>query len=133
MIYYLKIVVLRKNSNMQRLTPQEEEVMLVLWKLDKAFIKQIIDQMKIVQPYTTVASTVKNLEKKGFVEGQKFANAYRFMPKISEPEYKQAIMKEVVTDYFDNSYKAVVNFFINEKNLTKEELQELISLIEQQK
>ena len=82
-------------------------------------------------PYTTVASTIKNLEKKGYLSSRLLGNAYLYQPAVSEEEYKKKFMGKVVKEYFDNSYKELVNFFVEQKKLSAKELKEIIRLIEQ--
>ena len=81
-------------------------------------------------PYTTLASTVKNLEKKGYLSSSLVGNTYVYQPAITEAEYKKRFMRHFIRDYFDNSYKDMVSFFIQQKNLSKDELREIIDMIE---
>ena len=81
-------------------------------------------------PYTTLASTIKNLEKKGYLESRLVGNAYLYSPVLNESEYKKNFMNGVVKNYFDNSYKELVNFFVEQKKLSPEELKEIIKMIE---
>jgi len=81
-------------------------------------------------PYTTVASIVKNLERKGYISSRLVGNAYLYKPAVSEADYKKKFMGNVVKEYFDNSYKEMVNFFVEQKKLSAKELKEIISLIE---
>ena len=81
-------------------------------------------------PYTTVASIIKNLEKKGYLNSRLVGNVYMYKPAISEDDYKQKFMGNVVKEYFDNSYKELVNFFVEQKKLSAKELKEIITLIE---
>ncbi len=81
-------------------------------------------------PYTTLASTIKNLEKKGFVESRQVGNMFIYTPLVKEADYKKKFMNAVVKDYFENSYKELVTFFAKEKKITPEELKEIINLIE---
>lgn len=119
---------------MEKLTPQEETAMLALWKLGQGFVKDIIEEMGAENiPYTTLASIVKNLEKKSFVKSEKLANAYRYSPKIKETEYKKKHMNVFVSNYFQNSYKELVIFFAKDKKISAEELKEIIQLIEKGK
>ena len=100
---------------MEKLSQQEEEVMLVVWKLNKGFIKDFLDELPEPKPpYTTLASTVKNLEKKGFLKSEKMGNSFRYAPAIAEQEYKKRFMSGFVNDYFKNSYKDLVAFFAKE-------------------
>ena len=71
-----------------------------------------------------------NLEKKGYLSSRMIGNAYLYKPLISEDEYKKKFMNGFVKEYFDDSYKALVNFFVEEKKLSAKELKEIIDLIE---
>ena len=116
---------------MEKLTLQEEEVMLYFWKKDASFIRDIIDAMPEPRPpYTTVASIVKNLEKKGYLKSQKIGNTTMFHIVIPQNEYKRQFMGNVVSNYFTGSYKELVSFFVKDRKISKEELKDLIDLIE---
>lgn len=116
--------------NMEKLTIQEEEAMLAVWKINGGFIKDILDKMQEEMPYTTLASTVKKLEKKGYVKGVRYANAIMYVPAISQEDYKSKFMNSFVDEYFGNSYKEMVSFFAKERKLNEDELKEIIDLIE---
>ncbi|WEK38037.1 MAG: BlaI/MecI/CopY family transcriptional regulator [Candidatus Pseudobacter hemicellulosilyticus] len=119
---------------MHSLTPQEEEAMMAVWKIGEGNVKMFLEQIPEPRPpYTTLASTIKNLEKKAFLQSRLVGNVYLYQPVVSEPEYKKKFMNGVVKNYFDNSYKELVNFFVEQKNLSPEELQEIIRLIEGKK
>lgn len=134
MFYYEIIVALLKISNiMKKLTVPEEEAMLVIWELKRGFIKDILEKLPTELPYTTLASTIRKLEGKGYVKAEKLGNAKRYSPIVSEKTYKRKFMKGFVSDYFRNSYKEMVNFFVEEEALSKEELKEIIAMIEQRK
>ncbi len=116
---------------MEKLTIQEEEIMLYFWKKEARFIRDIIDEMPEPRPpYTTVASIVKNLERKGYLHAQKVGNTTLFGVAIEQNEYKRHFMRNVVSNYFTGSYKELVSFFVKDQKISKEELHELISLIE---
>ena len=84
-------------------------------------------------PYTTLASTVKNLERKGFLKSEKLGNSFRYSPAMDEQEYKKKFMNGFVSDYFQNSYTDLVTFFAKEKQISAHELKEIIKLIENPK
>lgn len=118
---------------MEKLTIQEEEAMQAIWKSGEGNVKLFLDAIEEPKPpYTTLASTVKNLEKKGFVSSRLIGNAYLYKAVVTEDEYKKKFMNGFVKDYFDNSYKELVNFFVEEKKLSAGELKEIIALIERQ-
>jgi BlaI family transcriptional regulator, penicillinase repressor len=119
---------------MEKLSRQEEEAMQAVWKTGEGSVKLFLDNMPVAgTPYTTLASTIKNLEKKGFLSSRLIGNAYLYKPLISEDEYKKKFMNGFVKEYFSDSYKALVNFFIEDKKLSAKELKELIHLIEEKK
>jgi predicted transcriptional regulator len=116
---------------MKKLTLQEEEAMLALWQVGKGFIKDLMDVLPEPKPpYTTLASTVKNLERKGYVQSERFANANRYSAKVKEVDYKKRFLNGFVNDYFQSSYKEMVAFFAKDKKISAEELKEIINLIE---
>ncbi len=118
---------------MQKLTHTEEETMQAVWRTGEGNVKAFMEQLDESMPYTTVASVIKNLEKKGYLGSRLVGNAYLYKPLISEEDYKEKFMNGVVKEYFDNSYKELVNFFVAQKKLSAKELKEIISLIEKGK
>jgi len=119
---------------MEKLSHQEEEAMLAVWKTGEGNVKLFLENMPSAgTPYTTLASTIKNLEKKGYLSSRLIGNAYLYKPVVTEDEYKKKFMSGFVKDYFDDSYTALVNFFVEEKKLSAAELKEIIDLIEKSK
>ena len=119
---------------MDKLTHQEEEAMVAVWKTGEGNVKMFLENMTDPKPpYTTLASTIKNLEKKGYLSSRLMGNTYVYKPTISEEQYKKKFVGSFVKQYFDNSYKEMVNFFIEQKKLSAKELKELISMIEGKK
>jgi predicted transcriptional regulator len=119
---------------MERLTQPEEDAMRVLWQLNGGFIKDVLELLSEPRPpYTTLASTVRNLERKGYLRSEKLGNTYRFTPAIAADDYGKQSMQAVVGNYFRNSYKDLVSFFAQEQNISAEELKDIISMIENQK
>lgn len=119
---------------MEKLTHQEETVMLHIWQLKECVVKDIVNEMAEPKPpYTTVASIVRNLEQKGYLHSKRYGNVNVYSPKIQEDEYKKVFMSDVVKSYFENSYKELVSFFIKEEKILPEELKEIIEMIEKGK
>ncbi|HLR49486.1 MAG TPA: BlaI/MecI/CopY family transcriptional regulator, partial [Candidatus Sphingobacterium stercoripullorum] len=115
---------------MEKLTIQEAEAMLSIWQIDGGFIKEILNNMEDKTiPYTTLASTVRNLERKGYVKAKIFANAKRYEPIIRQEEYKEKFMNSFVQDFFKNSYKEMVSFFTKEEKISPDELEEILEMI----
>ncbi|HRO70656.1 MAG TPA: BlaI/MecI/CopY family transcriptional regulator [Chitinophagaceae bacterium] len=115
---------------MEKLTPAEEATMQAVWQTGEGNVKAIMENMVEPAPYTTVASTIKNLEKKGYLSSRLIGNAYFYKPRVSEDEYKKKYLGSVVKEYFDNSYKELVSFFVEQKKLSAKELKEILDLIE---
>ncbi len=108
--------------------------MIAIWKAGKGFVKDFLEvHAAPAPPYTTLASTIKNLEKKGFVESRKVGNVYEYSPLIEEQVYKKKFMNSFVKDYFADSYKELVSFFAKEKKISPDELKEIINMIEKGK
>ncbi len=119
---------------MEKLTHQEEEVMLVIWKKGRGIIKGFLEELPEPRPpYTTVASVVKNLERKGYLASEKIGNTYLYTPLISQDDYKKRFLSGIVKSYFSNSYKEMVTFFAQENKLSEEDLRQIIAMIEHEK
>lgn len=119
---------------MEKLTPNEEEAMQAVWTCQSGTIKEFLEIIPEPKPpYTTLASTVKNLERKKFIFGEKIGNTFSYTPIIKEEEYKKTFMGEFVNDYFSNSYKELVTFFANQEKISADDLKEIIKMIEKGK
>lgn len=119
---------------MEKLSQQEEEAMQLVWQNKGGFIKDILNLLPEPKiPYTTLASTLKNLEKKKYLKSTKLGNSYRYKPLIGENEYKKACMGDFVSDYFKNSYKDLVSFFAKEEKISPKELKEILEMIQKPK
>ncbi|MES2809544.1 MAG: BlaI/MecI/CopY family transcriptional regulator [Bacteroidota bacterium] len=115
---------------MQKLAKREEQIMQVFWTLQKAFIKEVIPEMPDPKPhYNSVATMVKILEEKGFLAHEAVGNIYQYYPAISKEEYQRHSMKDIVSQYFDNSYSNMLAFFAKEQNITDDEIKDILNLI----
>lgn len=125
---------LYKINTMQKLAKREEQIMQSLWKLEKAFIKEIIEELSDPKPhYNTTATIVKILEEKGFISHVAYGNSFQYYPLVSKDEYQKEVLGEVVHNYFDNSPLALVKFFAKEEKINTDELEEIIQLIKNKK
>ena len=119
---------------MQKLTNKEEEVMQILWKLEKAFVKEIMAEIKEDQPhYNTLSTIVRILEEKGFVGHTAFGNSHQYYPIVALEDYRKRFMKTAIDNYFDSSYKNLVSFFAKEEKISADELREILDMIEKKK
>ena len=118
----------------QRLTAREEMLMNIFWENGSLFIRDLVSHIPDPKPhYNTVATLVKFLEEKGFVEREPLANSFRYKVKISEREYRGTTVSDVVARYYDNSYLSLVSQFVEEDKMDLQELKDLISQIEKNK
>ena len=116
---------------MQKLTNKEEEIMHILWKLEKAFVKDIMAEITEDQPhYNTLSTIVRNLEDKGYVSHTAFGNTHQYYPKVQIEDYRKSFMSTAIDNYFGSSYKNMVSFFAKEEKISAEELREILAIIE---
>lgn len=119
---------------MKPLTPAEEEIMQVLWKLEKAFVKELVAQLPEPKPaYNTVSTIVRILEKKGFVDHTAFGKTFQYYPLTSKVAYQKQSTKTLLKSYFGNSFTNLLSFFAGEGELSKQEMSELEDLIKKHK
>ncbi len=109
------------------LTKAEEEIMQVLWRLKKGFVKEIVDEMPEPKPhYNTVSTIIKILADKGIVGFESLGKANRYFPLVDKEEYSKKTMKQFVKKYFEGSYSSMFSFFAKEKDITIEELEDIL-------
>ena len=115
---------------MDNLTSKEEAIMQILWDLKRAMVKDIMDKLQNSrQPYTTVSSIVRILEKKGFVSHKAYGKTHEYFPLISKAEYRRRKFRGLLTEYFDNSIESMVSFLVKEEKVKPEEIEELTRMI----
>lgn len=116
---------------MEKLTEKEEEIMQVLWQLNKAFVKEVVAKLPNPKPhYNTVSTVIRKMEDKGFVGHVPFGTTFQYAPLISKDDYTKQYMTKTIHHYFDNSYKKVVSFLAQEEKISVADLKEIIQLIE---
>jgi len=119
---------------MKELTKAEEQVMQILWKIEKGFVKDIIEEMGDPKPaYNTVSTIVRILESKGFAGHKEYGKSHRYFPLIKRKEYSRERMNEMVKNYFGNSVSQVVSFFAKNKKMNVNEVDEIIRLLQELK
>ena len=118
----------------QKLTAKEEQLMNIFWAHDPLFIRDLIAYLPEPKPhYNTVATLVKFLEEKGFLEREPMANSFRYKVKTTERQYRGSTVSDVVAQYYNNSYTSLVSQFVEEDKIDLEELKALITTIESKK
>ena len=119
---------------MQKLTNKEEEIMHILWTLEKAFVKDVLAEIQEDKPhYNTLSTIIRNLEEKGYVSYNAYGKTHQYFPVITKEAYRKKFMNNAIDNYFNSSYKNVVSFFAKEEKISVDELKEIISLIEKNK
>lgn len=116
---------------MEKLTNKEEEIMHILWKLKKAFVKDVLAEIKEDKPhYNTLSTIIRNLEVKGYVSYNAYGKTHQYFPIVTKEDYRKGFMNTAINNYFNNSYKNMVSFFAKEEKISVDELKEIIKLIE---
>lgn len=116
---------------MQKLTNKEEEVMQILWKLEKTFVREMLEEFQDEKPhYNTLSTIIRILEDKGFVSHKSFGNTHQYFPLISKEEYTKKFMSNAIENYFNNSYKSMVSMFAKEEKISADDLREILKMIE---
>ena len=117
---------------MKELTKAEEEIMQVLWQLDRAFIRDILDQLPEPKPaYNTVSTIVRILESKGFVDHEAFGKSHQYYPLVAQDKYKSFFLQNFMSGYFGGSFERLVSFFAKDNNLNVQELDQLLHHVKQ--
>ena len=112
---------------MERLTGKEEEIMEFFWKEGPLFVKQILEFYDEPRPHINTLSTiVRNLEEKGYVGHRAYGNSYQYYAVVSNDEFKKKTLRNVISKYFNNSFLDVVSSFVNEEEISVDELKKLI-------
>lgn len=112
---------------MKSLTKAEEQIMKVIWKLEKAFLKEIIDALPDPKPHSnTVATIIKILTEKKFVGINIYGRSHQYYPLVSKDAYSKTTMKNFVKGYFEGSFSNVVSFMVKENNISVDELELLL-------
>ena len=119
---------------MMRLTKAEEQVMQILWKIEKGLVRDVIGELPEPKPaYNTVSTVIRVLEKKGFVDHKAYGNTYEYFPLIKKEDYTRVHFRKFVKDYFDNSFPRMAAFFAREYNMDMKEMEEMLQLAEKDK
>jgi BlaI family transcriptional regulator, penicillinase repressor len=112
---------------MKELTKAEEQIMQILWELEKGFVKDIVDRFNDPKPaYNTVSTIIRIMEQKGFVGHNAYGKTYEYFPLVSRKEYTRSFMKVFIHNYFSGSFQEMVSFFAKEDKLTVKQLNELM-------
>lgn len=116
---------------MKRLTAKEEEIMGYFWEKGPLFVKELVDFYLDNKPhFNTLSTIVRGLEEKGFLSHTVYGNTYQYYAAVSEDEYKNNTLKNVISKYFNNSYHRVVSSLVNEEEISIDELRKILDQVE---
>lgn len=112
---------------MKELTKAEEEVMKVIWELEKAFVKDVLAKFPEPKPaYNTISTIIRILEKKNFVSYKAFGKTHQYYPQVSKEDYKTKVSKNLLANYFEGSVEKMVSFFAQKEEINVQELDEIL-------
>jgi predicted transcriptional regulator len=116
---------------MRELTRAEEQVMQVLWKLKKGFVKDVLEHFDEPKPaYNTISTIIRILQDKGFVDHKAYGRTHEYFPLITKSDYSKTHLSNFVNDYFSNSFGKMVSFFARENSISVKEMEEIMKIME---
>jgi len=116
---------------MRELTRAEEQIMQILWKIKKGFVKEILGHFDEPRPaYNTVSTIVRILQEKGFVTHKAYGRTHEYYPLVSKDEYSRTHLRNFVNDYFSNSFGKMVSFFAKEEKISVKEMEMIMKVME---
>jgi BlaI family transcriptional regulator, penicillinase repressor len=116
---------------MNKLTRAEEQVMQVLWEMERALVKDMLDKLPEPKPaYNTVSTIIRILEKKGFVDHKAYGTTYEYFPIVRKEDYANFHFSDFMKNYFNDSFPRMAAFFARENNLSMKDMEEIMRLTE---
>ncbi len=123
-----------KSKSIRELTRAEEEVMQILWSLEKAFVKDMLPHFEEPTPaYNTVSTIVRILEEKGFIGHESFGKSHQYYPVISKDEYSEYVINNITTGYFSGSFRKLLSFMAEKNDLSMRDIEEIKKEIKKKK
>ena len=115
---------------MAQLTKAEEEIMHIIWRLERCIVSDILKQIKEATgnkpPHSTISSIVRILEGKGFLSHKAYGRTYEYFPIVSKEEYTKLTLHKLVSNYFEGSMNNLVSFLVKQEKLNVDELSDMI-------
>jgi BlaI family transcriptional regulator, penicillinase repressor len=121
-------------KELKELTRAEDQVMQILWKLEKGFIKDIVEEMPEPKPaYNTVSTIVRILETKGFIDHKAYGKTHEYFPLITKDKYTKFYLNNMIKGYFNGSFQNLVSFFAKENKMDAADVEKLMDEVKKQK
>ena len=121
-------------KDLKELTKAEDQVMQILWKIERGVVKDIMEEMPEPKPaYNTVSTIVRILETKGFVDHKAYGKTHEYFPTITKDRYTKFYLNNLLKGYFDGSFQNLVSFFAKENKLDANDLEKLMNELKNQK
>ena len=121
-------------KDLKELTKAEDQVMQILWKIQKGFVKDIIEEMPNPKPaYNTVSTIVRILESKGFVDHKAYGKTHEYFPQITKEKYTKFYLNNLIKGYFNGSFQNLVSFFAKENKMDAHDIEKLLEELKNQK
>ncbi len=118
---------------MKELTRAEEQIMQILWEIEKGFVKDVLKHFPEPRPaYNTVSTIIRILQDKGFVSHTAYGRTHEYYPLVSKEDYTRSQMTNLVSNYFSNSFEKMISFFAREKKISLSEMEDIIKLMEKE-
>ncbi|RZK67334.1 MAG: BlaI/MecI/CopY family transcriptional regulator [Pedobacter sp.] len=112
------------------LTKAEEQIMQVVWQIERGFVKDVMDLLPEPKPaYNTVSTIIRILEVKGFIAHETFGKAHKYYPIVSKEDYKRHATEKLLGGYFENSVESMFSFFVKEEKLDVGDVDEILKMI----
>lgn len=121
-------------KEIRELTKAELQIMQLLWKMDQAFVNELIEEMQEPKPaYNTVSTIVRILETKGFVSHRTFGKSHQYFPAVEKEVYVKSYMGNVLSSFFSGSVSNMVSFLSKKEGITLKEADEIMEIISKNK
>ncbi len=120
---------------MEKLTKKEEEIMQIIWQLERCTVSDILDVIERTEgkrpPHSSISTIVQILEKdRKFLDFKAYGKTYEYFPIVSKADYGKRTLSKLVSDYFDGSAQSLVSFLVKEENVDTDELKKLLELLD---
>ncbi len=121
-------------KDLKELTKAEDQVMQILWKIEKGVVKDIMEDMPNPKPaYNTVSTIVRILETKGFVNHKAYGKTHEYFPTITKEKYTKFYLNNLLKGYFNGSFQNLVSFFAKENDMSATDIDKLLNELKKQK